>query len=397
MIVLPHTPPTPGVANGGGSPELLSARLNLSCLTGKKEGLAATIHNLEEYLNQVLETTTPDTRAQLFLSRDSIPWTGFVRRRVEWSLHDDLMATVIATALSYLGLASNVISDLVVCDYSSESNDKWKHVIELYKKLVGLCEFGLSLQNNQTKLDPQQWDFLGRLGELCIQLTIVAKLGWLSRNGMLQSNHGALSRVSIYAVGELRTSQLVVEQIARSEKLTLDVKGWRSYLNVMEHYMSGYAALFLARELHQQNKLGEAIGLVNFGLVALQTRKGVTSKDKKHIFVKLREKMDSRHHQNILKQFSSVLSLVIDDTIFSGEGGALALDLAFLFELLNLLHLTLTSENNTLKFDTIVEWQNISTGSQWPLGSKIPVSDIPCYQPRSMSHGDTKASLDAYY
>lgn len=409
MIVLPSALPVPLPVSKGLAPDLIAARLDVSrssAVESTKCNFAASIDNIENYIESVFDSIVVGDgawhqylgrSAAEVISNDKIPWEGFSKYNGVWTLSDDLEAMTVSVALRYLYLISESLEELLESNSSPETEEKWKQVINLYKKMIGFCKFGQQLNSFASKFEPLQWELLCKIGEACIQIVMLAKLGWAVRNGILKSNTGALARVSIYVVDEMRTCHLMAEQLNRSELVTLKCRNWPPFFMVAEQYATAYAAFFLARGLHHQNKLGEALGLVNYGLVSLQSKKSVAQGKSGRLFKSIRQKMHQRHHNIVLKHLSSILTLLVDESIFSLASEAMVTDIAYLFDLLNELHLTLTSENNSLGFETVVEWQTIARGSKWPLGNKIPVSSIPSYCPKISSSQKSSVGREAYY
>ena len=132
---------------------------------------------------------------------------------------------------------------------------------------------------------------------------------------------------------------------------------------------------FYRIEKYQQDSIGQAIGLINFGLLSLQSKNlnEVNPKQGK-LLTKFKSKVSARKNEQYIKDLQSITTLNIDKSVFQESSGIILKDLTFLFDQLIQLHLKFTKENNNIKFDTISAWQDIDKDSKWPLGSSIPVA-----------------------
>lgn len=425
MIVLPNTPPLPKLIKDDKLPhELVSFRSPLVAASlANYTDSARYVVNLGEYLENIYKyasnhlATTDLGEIQLFLQQfaiaqiQEVPWTGYIKPPQEktatklikinkapkplivWTLANEVEAVLISISLLYIKIGLEVTNELIDEDPTPEHDAKWKQVVNLYKSSISYSRAGSSTI----------FLFIAKIAEVSIQMSILSKSSWLNRSSFdttesfKSTNNGTLARVAIYIMNELKTAkQLLVQYSAVSEVLLLDTSNWIPYLSIIEKYSAAYAGFFLSIENYQQDKLGSALGLVNFSLLALQSKKVDTESR-----FKLKSKLATKKNESLLNKFNSVSTLNIDKSVFNEKSGIVLNDLSYLFDQLIRCQLKFTKENNNLKFDDVVNWQDINQDSKWPLGAKIPVSAIETYDPlsflKSSGIGKEYSGKGAYY
>lgn len=454
MIVLPHTPPLPkqiSVASDRLNSEIISKRSSLiNASTSNYNDIIRFVVSMEEYLDQLFEFTYESTGSELnglikFASSYHVgsspePWTikkapsslsdkkinlkGIKEapraRTFEWNLFNEIELSILSISFSYTSIGSQLINELIEESTATpEVVEKWKQVVNFFKKSISFTQFGAQINKLSTspaKINGVLYSFLEKLNNINIQLSILSKSSWtnredFSRNESFKSNNNStLARVAIYIVDELSNSQNILVQLkadatARSREdsnnsINLDYSYWKDYLGVIEKYAIANAGLFLSIENYQQDKLGEAIGLVNFSLLTLQKKKfdekALSSSSGKASFRKLQEKFKAHRNEAYVKNLESITTLNINNLAFQEKSSGIILkDLSYLFDQLILLHVKFTKVNDNLNFDPVASWSSINSDSRWPLGCQIPVSAVEKYQPRSIKEHPDQVGRDA--
>ena len=454
MINLPDTPPLAtslSFRTGALNPQLISTRASLVTSTVRNNNeLARDIVKLEQYLEELFKYASIELESKEmskiiqfcsnYVISDSgeIPWTninidttGEIKKKmlgkvlnknkatqINWSLLNEIEVVIISTSLMYMKHGSVLINELIEVDPTSEltdeTNEKWKQVANYYKKSSSFLSFGKSvltyLDLTNLYFNPLVYSLLDKINNICIQMSILSKSSWINRNyyneteSFKTKNNGTLSKVAIYIITELRDCQSMLYHLHSNQEVTINVQyaKWKKYLRIIEKYAIAYASLFLSIEKYQQDSLGQAIGLINFGLLSLQSKKlnEVNPKQGK-LLTKLKTKVSARKNEQYIKDLQSITTLDIDRSVFQESSGIILKDLTFLFDQLIQLHLKFTKENNNIKFDTISAWQDIDKDSKWPLGSSIPSSNVKPYEPfgvsSSLNARDEYSGRGAYY
>ncbi len=322
----------------------------------------------------------------------------------------------------YIKIGSELINELVDLESTPEVTEKWKQVVNFYKTSISFSKFGSKINSSVIHV------FLIKIAEICIQISILSKSLWVNRNSYdplktanngtlsrvaiyvlneIKTNNGTLSRVAIYVLNEIKTAKQLLKELEITSLTTsptpasstsFNYSSWLNTLTIIEKYSTAYSGLFLSIENYQQDKLGHAIGLVNFSLLNLQSKRIEATNEAKGIN-KLKSKFSTKRNDHLLTSFNSISTLNLDKSVFNEKSGIIVKDVSYLFDQLISLHLKYTKENNNLKFDEIVNWQDVTNDSKWPLGNKIPVSDILAYDPLTFSAKDTLAisKLDEYH
>lgn len=454
MIILPDTPPLAEsltFRTGALNPQLISTRASLVTTTTRNNNeLVRDIVKLEQYLEELfkyarIESDSNEMSKILqfccnYVISDSgeVPWTniivdttGEIKKKIfgkvlnkykdthiQWSLLNEIEAVIISTSLIYTKLGSVLINELIEIDPTSELNDetneKWKQVTNYYKKSSSFLSFGKKvlayLDLGSMYFNSLVYSLLDKINNVCIQMSILSKSSWINRNyyneteSFKTKNNGTLSKVAIYVITELRDCQSMLFNLHTHQGVTINLQyaKWKEYLSIIEKYAIAYASLFLSIEKYQQDSIGQAIGLINFGLLSLQSKNlnEVNPKQGK-LLTKFKSKVSARKNEQYIKDLQSITTLNIDKSVFQESSGIILKDLTFLFDQLIQLHLKFTKENNNIKFDTISAWQDIDKDSKWPLGSSIPSSSVKSYEPfgdsLSLNARDEYSGRGAYY
>lgn len=425
MLVLPNTPPLPVGAN-------LDAKTFASQLIGVRSQLInydidnygdsiRYVINVENYLDQLIKNTSQqlnDKTIEAMIEHSAncviakvIPWKGIkiggskrkifksLKLEIDWKLIDEIVATVISICFIYVKIAAELVNDLIDSEVGSETIDKWKQVINFYKIAISFSLFGQKIVN-ESSFDSFSFTTITKIIDISIQMSILSKSSWINQDSYKNSesfkttNNGTLARVAIFIVDELKNLQSLVN--LTTNDITVDLTNWLDYLSIVEKYNLAYAGQFLSIEYYQQNKLGQAIGLVEFSLLSLQTK---SIGDTTSRFGKVINKVKTKRNENILSKLDSVTTLKIDKTIFAEKSGIVLNDISYLFDLLVQLHLKYTKENSTLVFDQIVNWKDIKKDSKWPTGCQIPVTSVNPFNPfaSNVSKAVTNSGREGYY
>ena len=448
MIILPETPPLPtsiAFRTGALNPQLISTRVSLAtAVTKNNNELIRYVVRLEAYLEELFKYANTETNSNensnmiqyccKYVISDSgvVPWTNIIvdhigeqlkNKRIvkvfnkaksisiQWYLINEIEVIVIVISLIYTKLGSVLINELIDvdlnCELSDETNEKWKQVVNYYKKSLSFLSFGDRIRkffdSDYFHLNSLVYSLLEKINNICIQMSILSKSSWIHRNyyneteSFKTNNNGTLCKVAIYVINELKDCQSISHNIQKSNdgSIKLQYTKWNEYLSIIEKYATAYASLFLSIEKYQQDSVGLAIGLINFGLLSLQSKNlnDVSPKQGK-LIAKLKSRVSVRKNELYIKDLKSITTLNIDNSVFQESSGIILKDLTFLFDQLIQLHLKFTKENNNIKFDTVSAWQDIDKDSKWPLGSNIPTSSVKPYEPFGDSVG--KTSKDEY-
>lgn len=424
MIVLPNTPPTPKPWNPATSvlsPSLLAARASLDSLPSTHADSVRYVVKLEEYLEAIFSLLASKSNSTLVdyagnaleLSLcNMIPWNNVclkskrdltkltLTHTVDWCLATEIQTTVIAASFMYSQLGAALINELIELDemgQSKENDEKWKLVANFYKKALTLATFGAkftALCLTPVLITPQIFILLDKIAHIGIQMSILCKISWVNRTAFneqdtfLSKNNGVLCRVAIWVLDEVKSCQSIVKELESltGELLNLNYSDWSQYLSVYGKYASAYAGLFLSIDYYQKDKLGQAIGLINFSLLSLQSKNLNEIKPKKSkVLARVKSKIAGKRNETYIAGLQSITSLRIDKSAFQEQSGVVLKDLSLLFDQLVQCHLKYTKENNNLIFDEVVDWQDIHSDSKWPFGSQIPVSDVGEYMPKVLA------------
>lgn len=425
MIVLPNTPPTPKPWNPTSSvlsPGLLAARASLDSLPSTHADSVRYVVKLEDYLEGIFSLLAASlsntilldyaTKSLLLDLCKMIPWNNVCHKKkrdlnllkssptVEWCLATEIQTTVVAASFMYSQLGAALINELIELDemaQSKETDEKWKLVANFYKKALSLANFGAEFTGlclTSVLLDPQLFILLDKIANVGIQMSILCKFSWANRNSFneqdtfLSKNNGVLCRVAIWILDEVKACQNIVRELESlpGDLLDLNYTDWSQYLAVFVKYASAYAGLFLSIEYYQKDKMGQAIGLINFSLLSLQSKNLSEMKPKKSkVLARVKSKIAGKRNESYISSLQSITSLKIDKSVFQELSGVVLKDLTLLFDQLVQCHLKYTKENNNLNFDEVVDWQDIHSDSKWPFGSKIPVSDVAVYAPKVLA------------
>lgn len=416
MIILPGTPfvPHSKVKLSKTLPELAAARTQLTdAPLESHHDLISFLNLASDYLDSIILFTNSKDGKLLSAARASgsivfaegIPWNGIMAPKLalgkkpscSWTLLDEMCATAASMSLCYSLVASKIIDDLVETEPTNlkETAESWTPVIKQYKNAASLASFGQECLNYRPELDlppidPQCFSLLEKTAHISTQISMLVKSSWLNRldfnrvGSFTTKNNGTLSRVAVYIVDELKFCQKLVQSFD-SRSIVFRYEDWFPYLKLMECYATAYSVLFLSIDYYQQQKVGLAIGLLNFGLLTLQAKNINNSGKDRNLITRFKTKLTTRKNELYIKDLQSVTTLNLNKLHFKSSSGAFLKDLEFLFDQLVQLHLKFTKENDNLLFDPIVDWQDAKRDSKWPTGAAIPTSATTSFRPPALN------------
>lgn len=413
MISLPNSLPTPKPWNHDVlTPQLLSLRASLAVSTPSSHSESVRyVVKLEDYLEGLfdyLSTLAPPagftTTAQKSVLCDTIPWNNVEKKKpVEWTLSCEIDVVLVAIALTYSGLGADLTNELIELEPGEpqkETDEKWKLVIAYHKKAIGFALFGA--QFTAGELDPRTYVLIDKISQIGIQMSMLSKFSTANRNSFNEndtfnsSNNGVLCRVAIFCSDEVSSCMNLVNELD-SEHYELNHRSWNTYLAVIKRYATAYAGLFLSIEYYQKDKVGQAIGLINFSLLTLQSKSMDIKPKKKRVLSRFRTKIASKRNEHYIAGLQLITALKIDKLVFLELSGVVLKDLSFLFDQLVQCHLKYTKENDNLRFDQVVDWKDIHSDSRWPFGSKIPVSLVEPWTPKILAEPANVTGSGSYY
>ncbi|KAI5949902.1 hypothetical protein KGF54_005380 [Candida jiufengensis] len=448
MIVLPNTPPLPiqfkdpkNLSNN-----ILTQRTSLfvAKLSNYNESIQYVL-SLEEYLKSLIEFSKSNNITNTIIC-SNIPWNNVSHAKAktanifksksantfQWSLLNEITISLISISLIYNRIASELINDTINKEVDppekpEDYNENWKQITKLYKKSISIMQYAENLQvNNNQNIDEGTVEinlmlisFVQKISDISIQMSILSKFLWINRNlinknqDITTDNNITLSKVAIYCMNELDSISNLIKDFQSSFKVSsesrtgivnLNYTDWDEYLSIIKKYIAAYAGFFLAIQNYKEDKLGNALGLIQFSLISLQSKNNLEPSsllNKKITLQKFKNKIIARKNENILSNLNSVSTLNLNKSAFNEKSGIVLNDLSYLYDQLIKLNIKFLSENNTLKFDDITHWSSINNDSKWPIGCKIPISNIEPFDPlenESNNSGNNEYSgRGAYY
>ncbi|EGV60023.1 hypothetical protein PSN45_002242 [Yamadazyma tenuis] len=457
MIILPNTPPIPTLLQVEAdvfTPQLASSRASLSSAsTDTYNDLVRYVVSLEQYVEDLFEFANSKSKTTSSLAglvqfcgeckivglTSTIPWlhmhfrklpetsplssikklANFKSNKGDWYLINEIEISILATCLIYNRLGAELVNELIEIEVDAQNsveevNEKWKQVMSFFKKAISFAKYGMEVNGNfreSNHLNGNLFGFVEKISSICIQMSILSKSSWINRNSYNENetfktnNNGTLCRVAIYVLGELKNCKSILGDLQANPNylVCIDTNSWSEYLTLVEKYANAYAGLFLSIETYQQNKLGQAIGLLNYCLVTLQSKSMSVIKPKRSkLKIRLKSKFSEKKNEAYINNLQSITSMNLNSSLFNQKSGIILKDITYLFDQLIQLHLKFTKENDNLVFDTVTHYQDIQKDSRWPIGSQIPVSDIPAFKPRvfgdsPQNKNDSSVRGRAYY
>lgn len=375
----------------------------LEYLEGLFEFLALETHekNVPRFAGKALELTLTT----------QIPWRNIEKKELKklfklnskpdivWTLSAEIQLVTVSLAMLYIKLGAELANELIDTDMGlepeKETDEKWKAVTSHYKKATSYSLFGtqFTMGSSVMTIDPRVFVLIDKCSQIGIQMSILSKFSWLNRNSynlnetFTSSNNNVLYRVAIFVLDEVAACVNLSRELDLNESqyFRLNYNGWDTYLEVVQRYATAYAGLFLSIEYYQKESLGQAIGLINFSLLSLQSKSMADLKPTKNkIFNKFKTKVASKRNELFVQNLNSITSLRIDKSVFQELSGLVLKDLQLLFDQLVQCHLKYTKENDNIKFDAISDWKDVHGDSRWPFGNKIPVSAVEAYCPKAL-------------
>ncbi|KAI5962097.1 uncharacterized protein KGF55_003173 [Candida pseudojiufengensis] len=452
MIVLPNTPPLPTQLTNPTnlSSEIITQRASLLVpqLSSYNESIRYVL-SLEEYLKLLIKHSQTMGLSNTIISTN-IPWSNVSHansktnifknknsKSFSWSLLNEIILTLISISLIYNRIASHLINETIDKEIEppekpEDYNENWKTITKLYKNSISIMlyaeilqsENSTSLNEGSVEINPMLISFVKKISDISIQMSILSKFLWINRYLMNKNqdikteNNITLTKVAIYCMNELNIILNILNDFQTSFKISSESKigiinlnytDWDEYLNIFKKYTNSYAGFFLALQNYKENKLGNALGLIQYSLISLQSKTNLEPQssllNKKITLQKFKNKLNSRKNDAILSNLNSISTLNLNKSSFNDKSGIILNDLSYLYDQLIKLNIKFLSENNTLQFDNIIHWSSIEKDSKWPIGCKIPISKIEPYNPlnnddnfENINNGNNEyAGRGAYY
>ncbi|RCK56195.1 hypothetical protein Cantr_05698 [Candida viswanathii] len=356
-----HPPVAIPFSHPNASSQLVSLRAAIAVQQQSLDTTSYLVH-LEEYLQSLLQNLQAKTysydipqerQVAKFGSRSSPP----LDERISWSVRNEIYMTTIAITLTYLKKAAELTNEIIAQDTDdvNQFNENWKRITSYYKSGISYILYAMELKTTEKesdaiKLNSVLLNIIHKVCQISIQMVILIKFSWINRNAFEYKNEQSKRRTtprcprlpSLYcrveSDQELDNSMSLPSE--QSFEFTLDYSDWTDYLR--------------PREIEE-------------------------------VLRNVKTKISNRKNDSLLSNLSSVSSLQIDKSAFnekkSPSSKLILNDLTYLFDQLIKLNLKFTKENNNLKFDTIVNWQDIFVDNKWPTGCAIPVSAIQPFEP----------------
>ncbi|CAI5759520.1 unnamed protein product [Candida verbasci] len=452
MIILPNTPPLPyHISNNinGLSIDLLNIRSSLYSLnlSNYNESINFVL-NLELYLQHIIKfKDTNNIDLSNIIIGDSIPWSNLIYKSNEkkfnklkslkktsdkddnidvkgWSLFNELQMVLISLSLTYIRIGSEITNSIICKEIEEQDiiksyDNSWKLIMNYYKKSISLMLYGQQLEENSNCenfiIQNLNFTLIQKIGDISIQLTILSKYCWYNRvefklneKLLLEKNTILFAKVAIYIINELKTVKNVISNMINesSDNVNLNTNGWINYLSIVEKYANAYGGFFLSIQFYKENKIGNSIGLVQYSLLNLQSKKmdlkaNNNNNNNNNLLNKFKSKFNDKRNEHILSKLDSISTLNIDKSIFKEKSEIILNDVFNLFDILIKLNLKFTKENNTLHFDNVIHYNEVNNDSKWPIGCKIPITSIKPFDPNNTNDDDEQLDLysgkGAYY
>lgn len=270
------------------------------------------------------------------------PWDK-CNHKGEWLMRDELHMVLVQLSLAYNARAVEVV--------------EWQHSVKLYKKSLSYLQFAMkhSYTGSVEECSDSMKRFYFGVTMSGLQLGVICtKLKELQSNDYeLDSrfNVATLSRVCIWIKDELNRPYNLVH------------KSWNDYLLPIKRFVQGLTYTLLSCDSYNQSKMGESLGWLSLGLLAIQSS-GEPGDDQ-------RNKIKSKLHTLKRKVKKNVK---LDQDLLHGLPRTLQPYLQLLFEMCQVLEVKYSKLNDQFTFDTIVKRETLL--NQLPLGRSIPM-DIP--------------------
>lgn len=427
MIVLPNTP-QPISASLSLPPNCLAPRANLLGNQNAPSDPTRFILNATEYLDSIfahlyqpgLAVDDLVQRAKNATVSSSIPWSNIQTSRLQkkfhvttrpqllWTLLLEIQATTVAIAFAYMQVAAEVTNELIDAapdsDLAKESAEKWRSVAGFYKKAMSFARFGSTTAAAEPleSLDARVFVLLDRIASISTQMSLLCKYSAANRQSynvdetFSSTNNGVLCRVAIYVAEETQGAVNMVHDVETAGGIVPTCAGWASYLALIKRYGCAYAGLFFLIEHYQKNSLGHAIGLINYALVCLQSRRFSEVKPtRKKILSRVTSKIANKRNEAFVTNLHSTTTLDLDKSNFQQLSGIVLKDIALLFDQLVQCHLKYTKENDNLQFDAVSDWKDVKGDSRWPFGCKLPQEEPAAFVP-GVLRGESEG-VSGYY
>ncbi|ODQ79794.1 hypothetical protein BABINDRAFT_161488 [Babjeviella inositovora NRRL Y-12698] len=424
MIILPNTPPIPRsvpLLKTSGLPGLVNSVRLLLCDAASGQAIKYA-GLLEDYLVELFSEANKraDTPAEvlnfmreaIFVEGTAKPWSGIGASRPEhrgqsWYVIDEVETVFTTLALVYMKIAGDAMATMIQIPGSIE--DTWKHISGYFKRALSFLKYvsanRIHKDTSLAGLSPAFVSFLQHLVMASLQLSILSK----SLTTQIQqaseaftstkpTSYGLFSRVALFVSDELTICEKLLSSLPESS----DFAVWPKYLARTKLYVNAYAGYYLSVEKYHQNAIGEAIGLVNYGIYQLEQEKSKPSaelyetetsdvkelgnslmKTKLSLKTKLQTKLQASKDKKTAKKIDGLTSVSVltkNSVLFFAKyfpaNSALMLDLTNLYHSLIAINAKYTKENLVLKYDTVPSYAEIvgNSAKYWPSGRQVPVN-----------------------
>ncbi|ODV87302.1 hypothetical protein CANARDRAFT_5850 [[Candida] arabinofermentans NRRL YB-2248] len=346
--------------------------------------------NIDELLNEAKSI-------QMFqiISSDNTPWSQYSlpagKSKTQWTIYDELVVATISLSHIYNVLTLETLDSNY--EAGSITDSDWKRSSNLLRSSFSvLNEF-----KNSTSVDEYHSANAGyilHLNTILVQLIVIFKNIYItfaeidSRFGDFEKLPDRLSayiKILIFIYNELS----VLEKLTTTEKekrsLKIEIKSRSSddlaNVKLMKRYMEIIYCYYKSLDSYGADSVGLAIGLVKYGLLNSMDQDPIKSKLKMnfHSNRKLKEKQMFKEDVILIKQMNN-LPLVFKK------------NLIMVINLLKTLNVKFEKINNNIKFDKVIEADNIKknylfSANDLPTGMQVPLTDIQRYVPSCLEQG----------
>lgn len=395
MIQLPNTPFNPTTIQSGAntvSEPWINQIINKRVSLDTSSNYSSRISTLENYLNfiygQALNQDGITNYQQVieyskkYIISCSIPWNLPITKhhQHQWTLEDEIIIVVINLSISYNSRSSELIGGLLSSNSEIESEKIWLSCFKMLKKALQFINFLKTIDNDNGiifETSNSFINFISCLIQSSSQLNFLIKTIWslkkleydITLNDSI--NYSTLSRISISIKDEIK-------QMINILKINnIEYNQWQSCLDGLIKYINGYIGVLLSIENYKQDKIGISIGFLEFSKENI-TRKSSNEEDEdddeedskfKKKMSMFKKKIKSAEK---LKKLKTKSKFKLNKQIQSCLSSTLEQNLIDLFELLKVLDLKYTIENDNLKFDEIPSIQSL-LNNYLPSARSIPI------------------------
>lgn len=240
-------------------------------------------------------------------------------------------------------------------------DENWANTVKLLKRALAYLAY-IQVDSTVWECGNQSRVVYYSIGSCGIQLGVLSqKLALVkSRDFDLFNsdlNAASLSRIAIWVKDELEKSLRTLQQAQFKLK-----DPWISYLEDCLRYVKGLTGLLLSLDSYKQDKVGESLGWLSYGLDFIQSHGDRYDNKLKSKLIGMKNKIGKR-------------SLKLDMDLYKQLSSPLQRDLNVVFEFCQVLDVKYSKENNYMSYDQIVK-RDVLVGKM-PLGRPVPVDVTP--------------------